>query len=310
MRLRKGRTASVERIAMPVRIPTKLDTGKLTGTGFSLADEVILAAVLMSIGGLEGSGKSHLAFSSAVQGPVAYQYTDRRHDGVIQKFYGGAKYAKIATSEYGYRVPKGIGVVKGASSEQIQAAMSSDLKRAIAALEDVIDRFQDDFFKALDAGFRTIIWDTESELWELFRAARFLKRFGRMEKVPTTAYGEVNAEFRGLIREAKRHGTNLVLLRKLKKEYKGDAWTGGYYPAGFGETAFLADISLRMAYDEKTRLFTGVLTKSGQKQELTGQTFINPTFTSVVQQCWPHDDWRPDPDADGIELGDGDALEV
>ena len=293
-----------------VKIPTKLDTSKLTGTGFSLDEETVLAAVLMAIGGLEGQGKSHLAFTAAVQGPVAYMYTDRRHDGVIQKFYGSAKYAPIATSEYSYRVPKGLGVVKGASSEQINAAKTDDLKRATAALEEVIERFQADFDRALAAGFRSIILDTETELWELFRAARFLKRFGRTDKVPQLAYGEVNAEFRGILRQPKRYGTNLILLRKMKKEYKGDNWTGGYYPAGFGETAFLADISLRMAYDEKTKLFSATITKSGAKPEFTGTQVINPTFTGIVQQLWPNDDWKSDPDSVGVDLGDDDALEV
>ena len=295
---------------MTVKIPTKLDTSKLQGTGFSLDDETVLAAVLMAIGGLEGQGKTHLAFTSALQGPVAYMYTDRRHDGVIQKFYGDRKYAKIATSEYSYRVPKGLGVVKGANSEQINAAKSDDLKRATAALEEVVDRFLADFDRALAAGFRTIVLDTETELWELFRAARFMKRFGRTEKVPQLAYGEVNAEFRGVLRQPKRHGTNLILLRKMKKEYKGDNWTGGYYPAGFGETAFLADISLRMAYDEKTRLFSAQVTKSGVLPEHTGRVLISPTFTSVVQELWPNDDWKSDPDATTVDLGDDDVLEV
>lgn len=290
-----------------IEIPSKLDESKLAGTGFLLGEEKILPAVVIAVAGLEGQGKTHLAFSAAAQGDTAYMYTDRRHDGVIQKFYGLPGYGRILPSEYGYKIPKGLGVAatKGKSQDEIAALMTADLLASVRELEGIIERFIRDYQAAMRAGFRNILWDTESELWELFRASRFLRRYGRMEKVPGLAYGELNAEFRGLIREAKQYGCNLVLLRKLKKEYSGENWNGGYYPAGFGDTGFLADIAVRMRYDVENKTFFAKITKSGVHPELTGLEIPDPTFTGLVRLCVPEADWKPEPGE-----GDGSSLDI
>lgn len=290
-----------------IQIPSRLDESKLKGTGFSLDEEQVLPAVVCAVSGLDGRGKTHFAFSAASQGDTAYMYTDRRHDGVIQKFYGRPGYGRIIPAEYTYEVPKGLGVAatKGKTTDDIQALMTADLKVSIGKLEGIFERFITEYQTALEAGFRNVIWDTESELWEMFRASRFLRRYGRIEKVPGLAYGELNAEFRGLLRKAKKHGANLILLRKLKKEYVGDNWSGAYYPAGFGDTTFISDVGIRMEYDQKQKTFAGTLTKSGVHPELTGLTIPNPTFASVMSLAVPEAQWKPDAeDGDGLDLGE------
>src|SRR5262245_29299111 len=280
-----------------IEIPSKLDEGKLAGTGFTVGEEKVLPAVVLAVGGLDGKGKTHLAFSAASQGDVAYMYTDRRHDGVIQKFYQPG-YGKIVPAEYSYKIPKGLGanMTKGKKEDEIARLISADLSQCIGELESMFDRFVHDFQQACRAGFRTIVWDTESELWEAFRASRFLRRYGRTEKVPGLAYGELNAEFRGMIREPKRHGVNLVLLRKMKKEYEGDNWNGRYYPAGFGDTQFLADIAVRMDYGADTKRLKAKLPKSGVSPELTDREVMDPTFARLVSLCFPNAEWKPDPE--------------
>lgn len=95
---------------------------------------------------------------------------------------------------------------------------------------------------------RSLMWDTATEGWELCRLARF----GKVAQIPPHLYGPVNAEFRSLVKSAyDRPGLNVLLVHKMKKEYKEnkktgkDAWTGEFERAGFGDVPYLVDANIQ-----------------------------------------------------------------
>lgn len=97
---------------------------------------------------------------------------------------------------------------------------------------------------------RTYVWDTATNIWELFR----LFKFGKLTQVKPHHYGPVNEEFAALIRDMyeERPDLNFIAVHTNKKQYmsKGDkdAWTGKYERAGFGDFRYLADICLQHYY--------------------------------------------------------------
>lgn len=75
------------------------------------------------------------------------------------------------------------------------------------------DRLVADYYFALDAG-RTVVWDKESDIWEMFRYAEF--------GAPNTApkdYAKLNQRYLALINKAKGYDVNFVLIQSMKDDW-------------------------------------------------------------------------------------------
>ncbi len=181
--------------------------------------------LIMSIGDLEKDGKTHFALTAP--GPIGVIDADRGLEGVAEKFAAAGK--EIHMKNY----------------RKMPVRTMKDNEDHIARWDAV----EEDYHVLLDdPAIRTIIWDTDTELWEMIRMARF----GKLTQIKSHHYGPVNAEFRKLVDEAFDSNKNLILISRYKKQYvkkntqsDDSVWNGKYDAAGFNELASIVQVNLR-----------------------------------------------------------------
>jgi hypothetical protein len=239
------------------------------GGNFALANEPAPRRMVVALDGLEKMGKTSWALTAP--GPIAIQNLDIGAEGVIQKFQSEKQ---IWLAEYGVRPEK------GDSQDKV-------MQRAAPEWENFVKDWKDVVVPALKAKtIRTAIWDTGSEIWELQRLARF----GKLTQILPHNYTALNAEYQGLIREVYETTGNLIILHKLKAEWKDNPATGKgnktgqYERAGYAGTGFLVQINATVWRERKPT--------DGQTSGPTG------SFHLTVRDC------RQNPAVAGLDLVD------
>ena len=226
--------------------------------------------LILSDEGLEGSGKTHFAFTAP--GPIAYFIFDVGHEGVVDKF--------VDTKDiYGfdYRL-------------QIRPALGRDGRESevIGEAVELRDRFDRDF-KTVLTQYRTVVIDTASELWALYRMAEF----GRVAKIPPALYEAVNTKFRELLRLGYEHNANLILLHKLKARWENNEKTGELERAGFGDIGYLTQINLRSVAERIEGggvEFSKTVLKCRPNADVLGNVYKNLAFTELATLAYPDTD--------------------
>lgn len=213
--------------------------------GFEQVTDKITARLIMSLCGLEKTGKTHLAFSAP--DPIAFHSLDFGDEGVSNKFVSAGK--KIYKMEY--KIPS--------------ARKSSEKAKEEAGV--VWESFRDKYLYSLEHA-RTVIVDTETEAWELCRLARF----GKIDKVLPHHYGPVNREYKEtIIKSAYESNANVILLQRLKKEYVNDKFSGNYEQSGFSGIPFDVQVNCR-CYVDARGLFCLYIDNCRQNAQIKGQT--------------------------------------
>jgi len=104
---------------------------------------------------------------------------------------------------------------------------------------------------------RSIVFDTDTEFWEMLRLARF----GKIAEVPPNAYATVNREYIGIIKAALRSDKNVILLNQMKEEWvsppgktkegkkKMAQWSGQYIRDCMKRLPYLVQLSARLFRD-------------------------------------------------------------
>ncbi len=193
--------------------------------------------LILGVDAVEKEGKTRFLLSAP--GPIGYMDWDQRSEGTIEEFLRSGKPIAWRTKPDGtpwpYQIPKDLG------------ASDEDGKKVRELAKSEWSRYEDDF-EGLVGKARTIGVDTASEAWECLRLAGF----GKLNKIPPHLYDEVNAAYRRLIRLVRQQSfTSLILLHKLKAEYKNDDSgkgfaTGKKKRSGFSETGFLVDCNIKL----------------------------------------------------------------
>ena len=219
--------------------------------------------IIMAVYGLEKQGKTHFALTAP--GPIALLSSDVGEEGVIEKFWDNKDIQIFETEKL--------------DEDQADKADEAWLK------------FKAAFRGALrSTEVRTIIVDTETEVWELIRLARF----GRLTQVRPHHYGPVNAEFRSLIRESFEHDKNLILLQKMKAQYVNDKKTGQWERAGFSDLGFLVQVNAQVYRDDVDEggEFNVYIDTCRQQPELAGELFSGDAcnFPFVAMMVKPEAD--------------------
>jgi hypothetical protein len=198
------------------------------GGSFTIANQPAPRRLVLAIDGLEKTGKTRLALTAP--GPLAYMSLDIGVEGVIEPFQTEKV---IHLAEYGVRVEKG-------------DTQDTLIKKAEPEWARFLKDYKDIVIPGLKAGtIRTCIWDTATEVWELLRLARL----GKLQQVLPHHYVGVNSEFQNLLREVYETPGNLILLHKLKAEWKDNPATGKgqktglYERAGYAGTGFLVQVN-------------------------------------------------------------------
>lgn len=226
--------------------------------GFKRVNSVPKPRLILSVEGLDKSGKSNLAFTAP--GPLGYLEFDIGKEGVIEKF----QTQKVILSPNTYQT-------------------RFDTNRLKEAADAEFTRFTTEYRAGLSA-CRSIVIDTATEAWEVLRLARF----GKLTKVPPYLYTEANQEYRDLVREAFDGDANLILLHKLKQEWAEGkdgkmAKTGQYERQGFSETGYLVQMNVRCWREEVREPgdlgFRCMILNCRQNPEVAGEILQNEQIT-------------------------------
>lgn len=229
--------------------------------------EIIPYRLIWRSYGPEKVGKSHFGFSAP--GPIAVQSFDIGLEGVVEKFVKAGKDIRAISYEFD----------------------KDDCTQGAAVA--IRDQFIKDFQVALQVA-RTIIWDTETELWEVFRYAEF----DAMSDAPKN-YVQLNARYRDLIQQAYDTGVNLQLIQKVKEKWKTVQGTdrngrpvdkpypsGEMEPTGFKEAGYIVQANFRHSW-EKERGFVIDVLNCRQNMAVSGESFENLEFADIAQLVFP-----------------------
>ena len=220
--------------------------------------------------GPEKTGKDH--FGLTAPGPIAIQSFDIGLEGVVEKFL---------------REPLGPKDIRTCEYEFDKNSVDQDSAQTLR------QQFIDDFETALKVA-RTIIWDTETEVWELFRYAEF----GDMSDAPKN-YVRLNSDYRDLIQQAYDASVNLQLIQKVKEKWisiegtdrngkkvlKPQA-TGLMEPTGFKEAGYIVQVNIEHGWD-KERGFLVNVKNCRQNMSIAGEIYENIDFPMLAQLVFP-----------------------
>lgn len=263
-------------MATAQRKPTKGEWGSFQ----ELSKEARYRLILRSYGP-EKVGKNHFGFTAP--GPIAVQSFDIGLEGTVEKFLREGKV--IVASAYEF---------DRSNLESI------DQDEAIVLRE----RFMRDYKFALTRA-RTVIWDTETEVWELFRYAEF----GKASDAPKD-YVTLNARYRDLIQLAYDSGCSLQLIQKVKEKWGSYEATdqngrkklkpialGVMEPTGFKEAGYIVQTNLEHTWS-KAEGFGVHVVNCRQNMALAGEHYTGrscPTFVDLAMMVFPDStdaDWE------------------
>ncbi len=190
--------------------------------GFDLAtSEIRNLRLLMRVGGKEKEGKTH--FGLTAPGPIGVLDMDRGLEGVIEKF----------ADDKEIHVKSFRGMPSNTQSDhEVKWGMFEDSHRLLLN----------------DPPIRSIVWDTDTEAWEMAR----LSFFGKLTQIKSHHYALVNAAFRKLIDEAFDANKNLIMIARYKKQYvkknktsDDSVWNGKFEASGFTEAKDIVQVNLK-----------------------------------------------------------------
>ncbi len=243
-----------------------------------------------------GSGKTH--FWLGAPGPIVVQSLDQGLEGVAIDQY---EHKDIYPIEYDWSP-----VVKARGAEGIDAEEREQLQDQAIELSNQLCK---DFEYACKHA-RTVIWDKEGDVWELFRYAEF----GEPNDAPRN-YPKLNQRYRKYINLPKSYDINFGLIQGMKNEWatvskrkssgevvQSGAATGGRIAAGFGDLDGLVHINLHHSRREgKFYLAIGKARGPGA-QDLQDKEFgpitkntIGMSFAEFGELAFPDstsDDWK------------------
>ncbi len=231
---------------------------QLREMGFS--DEVRTAPrrLIISVSGKDGTGKTHFALTGPE--PIILFNIDMGTEGVLHKFQQG----EVGGSPKKIFVYD-ISVPKGADKEVYETLWSQVRERAETAYK-------------LRQG--TVVWDTDTENYELCRLARF----GRLTQIMPHHYTVVNNDYREFLRLAYQSGATTVLIQKVKPVYLNGNRTNDYEESGMGDIPYTVQLRLRTFRNDSPipggdPEFGCTVLKCRPKPSLMGQTFVGPMFS-------------------------------
>lgn len=172
--------------------------------------------VIANIQGMQKSGKTRLALTA--RKPIGYIAVEIGGDeGVVDQFiptgvesFDGIQIAKIRMDSPIYPNREDFKGGKDGDKE-FDSAVSEAVQTASVP---AIDAFYEAYYTSL-ANMATTVVDTGSDLWELLR----LSNFGRLEKIPQLAYGQLNKSMDKLLDDAFSSPGSVIFLHHMKEKW-------------------------------------------------------------------------------------------
>lgn len=222
---------------MPVLPPSDLSR-LFTPAATIVAKEV--PRLCISLEALDKRGKTHYALFTAPD-PICLVTNDPGTLRVLKKAVtAGRKIPHVLELDYKAPDPS---ITK---SSQVDQQEWGEWKKSWAGFKVVMAAL------VKDRTVRTLVWDTASDIWTL----AMLSHFGKTQKIAQNLRTECNADYSKVFLDLYkgRPDLNMILIHKLKKEYKPNSkgendWTGKYESSGFNQSAFQVDMTIRADWD-------------------------------------------------------------
>jgi len=245
------------------------------------ADALPPRRLVIRISAHEKEGKTHFALTAPA--PIFVLNIDRGLEGMVEKF---ARIKEVYISEDFRAMPS-----------KTMEDNERRWKAIMSAYESALG----------DNSVRSILWDTDTEAWEIVRLAYLGKLRGQRE----LKYADVNSIFRKIIDMALAHDKNVIFTCRLRKQYvkTGEksqlgndisAWNGKYEPAGFGEFGAIVQANLRakIRVDSSGKNIPTVqIINCRQNMQMNGEVFEGDMATfpwiaaNIVEGTSP-EDWE------------------
>lgn len=282
--------------------PKLIESMRAAGYATEVADQT--PSIVLTIQGLQDTWKTRLALTAP--GPIAYHGLDTGSEGPLQDARDAGKV--IYPMRHSYDLPPEMrktpefpphrevddgGKLKRVPSNEELAFYE---KRAGWVDANCWSPFEAANDAAVAAGMRTVIWDTETEVWEMKR----MSRFGRLLQNPQMYYPKINGEYKEFLRRMEKSGVVFIMIRQLKEKFESP---GVYVPQGMGKIDFIVDAAVEMTHipavkvgrEERPEKYRCKILKARQAKGRLGTVLEDPTFSelaSVLKPAVDADAWE------------------
>lgn len=248
--------------------------------GFEDLSKVEIESVIVSVFGMEGTGKTSFALTAPK--PIA-----------LIDFDMGLKRAKKTG------LGKDVALYKSFPVGDVDDFQ--DKVKAIKFFSDTYKKFLTMYKDVCESGeVRTVVFDTATAAWQLLQ----LSMFGRAEKILPLQYTGLYKRYEKLVEVARQNDVNLVLVHGAKYEYETilnpktgkpiiDKFTQEpktrktdvLARQGNGRTGFLVDIEVGTSQEKGE--YRGEIVKACDHGDLVGDVFIGDdiNFAEIVAEC-------------------------
>jgi hypothetical protein len=220
----------------------------LKNSGWQATAKLAPRRSIMSIEGLDKSGKSRLAMSAPE--PIVYLDLDVGTEGVIEPMM-----AQREILLYQVEQPSKLGT------------QSQVMDRFSAVWQDIQARVSE----ALQLESGTLVIDTFGEAYEICRLAHF----GKLAQVQPHQYANCYKDLREICRVAYKSHMNCILLHKLGSNFH----TGELEFQGWKDVPFQVQTTLRTSRENTPTgpVFSAEVMSCRQQMSLMGQTLLSGT---------------------------------
>ena len=200
----------------------KRKTDSALAERFTLARDRYMHRMIASVEGEVGTGKTHFGLTGPA--PILVQSIDKGTEGTIEKFRNGELASKeIYEESYDWEAA---GII--VDEEDVLPDDAEEKVRVEGLIQEqaieIRNKWEKDLFYAIDNGIRTVMGDTESRIWQVYRYAEF----GGPNADNVRDYDKLNGRFERIVNRCKAADVNLFLVRSTK-----DKW--GVFNGKFGK---------------------------------------------------------------------------
>jgi hypothetical protein len=251
---------------------TKFSRYKKAGT------ETVNRIIANSVGEV-GSGKTH--FWLGAPGPILFQSLDLGLEGVVET-YAADKDIYVAQYDMGASIGESFTVSKA---------------------KDARDQFIEDFEDALGK-FRTIVWDRETDVFDLFYRAEF-GTDDAYGAAPPKDWDLLKSKLRRMIALAKSTTINFGLIQGMKNEWvqttsknsgkKTATQSGNRVAKGMEDIDALVHMNLFHERQGKDFMVTVGKSRGPGGFDVQGETFGGVDFKTLAMMVFPDstdEDWE------------------
>lgn len=247
---------------------------RFTKAGADLKHRIVANSV-----GEVGSGKTH--FWLGAPSPIVIQTMDMGLEGVVEPF---TKHKDIYVADYD------IGQTIGDSYTHA---------KAVEARDKFIEDFEDAIGKA-----RTIVWDRETDVFDLFSKAEF-DTDDPYGAAPPKDWDKLKSKLKRMIAMAKASDVNFGLIQGMKNEWaastnpgsgkKGFGQTGRRIVKGMEDVDALVHTNLFHERDGKSFKITVGKSRGPGGFDIQDETYEDIDFKTLAQLIFPEsaeEDWE------------------